>query len=353
MDNNNLNNNNAISLFATSAFMVKESIAIAGNKDLDLMLERMGAKSYVDNLYGLKYRSLSLYNIPADEVTYEMCYTAIKFGSTQELKYVPQRFLTAFLCVEAFKKIHDVSHLIHFMYSMPETFFTPQICSMLVAKAPETLSHIPKQRRIYTLCLYAVGHQGYGYLLKDVPMKFRTLRMCLSAISSTGDQRQTVGYYILRYIPMRVRRRAPELVTSILRGDGLELYSCKLWERTYENCLIACEQNGDALRKVPFHFKTKKMCWTAIKSKKGVALEHVPFRRKTRRMCSVAVENNGRSLEFVYTEWITLKMCRDAIRSTKYDLRTFPDRYIEMIQGEIDNENENENENAFATTHFF
>ena len=113
--------------------------------------------------------------------------------------------------------------------------------------------------------------------------------ICLEAVKQNGDA--------LRYVP-------EELKTS-------------------EICLAAVEQDGWALLYVPEDLKTSEICLTAVKQD-GMALEHVPKDLKTPEICLAAVKQNGMALRYVPKDFRTPEICLAAVKQDGWALRYVP-----------------------------
>jgi TM2 domain-containing membrane protein YozV len=88
---------------------------------------------------------------------------------------------------------------------------------------------------------------------------------------------------------------------------------------------------GVALRDVPEHFKTPRVCLAAV-TNYGGALEYVPENLKTPEICQAAVSNYGRALKDVPENLKTPEICQAAVSSSdgwslEYVLKYVPENF--------------------------
>ena len=101
----------------------------------------------------------------------------------------------------------------------------------LLNETPDGLHLIPRDQRVYDVCLYAVRKCGFN--LYEVPSRHRTYEVCLEAIKNSSG-------IVIAIVPME--------------------------HRTYELCLIACSKLGQVLEFVPQEHLDEQMYRAAIES---------------------------------------------------------------------------------------
>ena len=85
----------------------------------------------------------------------------------------------------------------------------------------------------------------------------------------------------------------------------------KLKQLNYQKYLGYIKINGCLIKNVPKEYITLEMCKIAVK-KHGVALKWVPEELKTKEMCNIAVTNDftGNALKYVPEEFKTYELCK-------------------------------------------
>ena len=78
---------------------------------------------------------------------------------------------------------------------------------------------------------------------------------------------------------------------------------------------------------VPDHFKTKRMCESAVEDK-SETIEFVPVHFKTKRMCERTVKDEPEALEFVPDHFKMQKMCDKVVKDDSYSLQLVPDWFV-------------------------
>ncbi len=126
----------------------------------------------------LKSHPLTLERVPRERITREMVDTAVA-TDPNAVQFVPKRLMTSALYAIAYKARHKrFSHI-------PESMLSEQAC----------IEHV----------------SGSGYWLRDIPMQWRTARVCAEAIHDSESA--------LEYVPESVKAEALRLAKEVPRDD--------------------------------------------------------------------------------------------------------------------------------------
>ena len=118
-----------------------------------------------------------------------------------------------------------------------------------------------------------------------------------------------------------------ERIESIKQLGGRHLKDFKPDEITYEMCLIAVMQDGDALKYVPADLCTEEIYNTACRSN-GYVLRYVPISYRTEELCEIAVNSYGCAIADVPEEYKTPELCLKAACQDPYAYNFIPVQYI-------------------------
>jgi hypothetical protein len=188
------------------------------------------------------------------------------------LKYIPEKYLTQELCELAVKQdgltLNDI----------PEYLKTPEIYELAVQQNGLSITYIPKELRTKELCELAVKQDGYA--LNYVPEKYLTQELCILSISHKKSH--------LISIPDKYKTK--------------EIYE------------LAVKQNGRALGDVPEEYKTKEMCKLAVKQN-GLALLYIPKQMRTQELCELAVKQDGNAIRYTPKDLRTQELCELALKN--------------------------------------
>ena len=107
-------------------------------------------------------------------------------------------------------------------------------------------------------------------------------------------------------------------------------------DKTYELCLEAVKQNGNALNSVPVNHKTYEICLAAVKSNPDCSLSYVPEIHKTYELCLEGVKQNGNMLYGVPENHKTYELCLEAVKNNYGVFRDLPEQFKSKIQSYLD-----------------
>jgi hypothetical protein len=235
-------------------------------------------------------------------------------------------------------------------------------------------------RQSLTACRVAVSE--HWYMLKYVEPRFKTLEVCVNAVSQSGRALQFVEKgdlekkelfeicqkavrktpEALRYVKdefgfddrdaadlcleaasadvsalryMKDEWKTKALYAHAVKENALALEFVKPEDRSHELCALAVEKNALALRFVPASFQTPDMCLAAVKNI-GSALRFVREELKTPDLCLEAVKQRGSALEYAPEESQTAELRRIAVKQNGYNLRfaksQTPDLCLEAVR---------------------
>jgi len=245
--------------------------------------------------------STALKYVPEKFKTAELCMEAVKQDGNA-LLYVPKNLWTAELCLEAVKKSDDVLEYMPssmktveiyleaakqwggWLEYVPEKFITAELCMEVVKKSDNGIEYVPEKFKTAELCMEAVKNDSYGYALKYVPENLKTAELCMKAVEKNS--------YAFEYVPENLK--------------------------TAELCMKAVEKNSYAFEYVPEKFKTAELCMKAVKKGRwGEALKYVPEALKTAELYMEAIKENHNAFKYVPEEFKTAELCMEAVKTNK------------------------------------
>jgi hypothetical protein len=217
---------------------------------------------------------------------------------------------------------------------IPVKFKTPKICLLAVQQNGSALQYVPEELITAEMCLIATKSGN-----SDIPKKFWTPELAIAYLQSN-----TIRIISIDSIPDTIL--IPELAD--IQQCGLMLKFIPDTLRTLEICMIAVKQNVDALQFVPKELRNHELYIIALKQKGstlrfileknrncvlckiavqqyGSALQYVPEKLRTPEICMIAVGKDGYALQYVPEIHITHEICMIAVKQEEYALRHVPE----------------------------
>jgi hypothetical protein len=244
----------------------------------------------------------------SEEKTYDLYLKFVK-NSGSLLSMVPREMLSREICLEAVKQYGLV------LEEVPEEFVDEQMCDIAVANNGLALWGLPQRYLTEERCMIAVKQNGQS--LSYVPQHMKTREMCLEALR----QKVLPDVLILSEVP-----------ESLLDS---------------EICTISITQQGENLRYVPQHIKTREMCllalqrepslfttpWVseykheaefimAVVQSNGAFLSEIPLKERTEEINYEAVKNSPTALAYVHSSSLTAELVIMALQQDGMALRT-------------------------------
>ena len=257
-------------------------------------------KTHEDAYSAVEHDGMELQYVDSEIISEELCLKAIKQGEDIDyqksmdarkkgigwaIKYVPEKFRTMELCIEAIKRSD------YAIGYVPEKVKTDDFWLEALVLNPSILKYIPDIFRTPEVYYEAVKTNGSA--LRYIPEEFKTPKLCYEAIIRSG--------YIFKYVPKefysteysekakkyylkKILKKSPELIKFIpeeyktadfyleaLKNDGVIFYygsipnECK----TTEVCIQLSHQLTRALKKnydflanhFDFNFLWKIISW--------------------------------------------------------------------------------------------
>lgn len=251
----------------------------------------------------IRKNGLALKHIPHEEQTYDMCMFAVALNG-KAIKYVNPKLMDS------------------------------DICRTAVYNTCEALSEIPidSEHLTYDTCLEAVRQKGY--MVDNVPEKFRTQELYENAVIQKYDFVERVPpefrtEQMLRYaLYVNMATTSPQNKYSRLFRElpiemrteemfmkyGVNLHDCKHLPYTNQMCLRSVTICGYQLYKVPIKLRTDEI-FTAAVAQDGFMLSEVPMLKKTYELCLLAVKQKGTALKFVPEKFYTQELLMASIKS--------------------------------------
>ena len=118
-----------------------------------------------------------------------------------------------------------------------------------------------------------------------------------------------------------------ERIQSIKKNGGCHLQNFKKENITYDMCLAAVMDDGEAIEYVPDDYKTKEIYTEACRSN-GMVLKKVPPMYASEKVYEIAVSSSGAALQFVPPESISLQLCRQAVLDSPTNFQYVPEKLI-------------------------
>ena len=306
-------------------------------------------KNPTNDLYNIAVQNnpYAIQFIPHDKQTFDIA----KFGKFMYIKNKTEE-----LCKYKVKK--DGLEL---QYVKPE-LMTDEICKLAVKQNGYALRYVHKQTD--EICKLAVKQNGFavkyvhnlteeicklavrknGYVLQFIPQDMFNEEICKLAFQSEilyrfggcddeDEEEEEYGEDEDDYNPNDDDDHdegLPEDPDDDVRQEG-KYYGCILkyvQNKTYEICKLAVINNGKSLKYVQSKFITEEICKLAVINN-GKSLKYVPSELMTDEICKLAVSKNGIALEFVKPELMTDEICKlavqqysDALEFVKQEFRT-------------------------------
>lgn len=212
--------------------------------------------------------SILLGNYNDNEITLDLCYKAIQ-NDSYSIKFVPDRFFTEELCLEAITNYPEALLVMHYSRSI------------------ELLENAITNK------VYMKAVQINGKILEYVPLEKRTLEICITAIKQDIDAIISIPKHKINNDIILI------IINHWKKPSYLAFIPNNLIEKL-SNYLIkkAIEYDGNALQFIPYSKKTTEICELAI-NQNGIFLEFVPNDKKTLDLCIKSVSNNHDAIEFV------------------------------------------------------
>ena len=115
-----------------------------------------------------------------------------------------------------------------------------------------------------------------------------------------------------------------EILSFIVRKDGMALQYVPDGMCTAELCRLAVGTNGMALQYVPLEMRTAELCLAAVQ-KNGSALLHVPEEKRTEELSLLAYKEVGWALYYISEEKRTAELCLEAVLKNVSALQFVPE----------------------------
>ena len=175
---------------------------------------------------------------------------------------------------------------------IPDKFKTLKVCLAEVEKNAGSLEYVPENMKTPEVCLAAV--RRWDLALKFVPEPLKTSKLCLTALQDVLNR------HVINFIPSEYFEDE-EFCFEAVQHHGPALEKVPDRFKTTELCLIAVQQNSDALEQVPDELKTVELCNIAV-NKRGWALEYVPEPLKTKELCLSVLTPSGWGVNYIPTK---------------------------------------------------
>ena len=160
----------------------------------------------------------------------------------------------------------------------------------------------------------------FGILFDELPERLRSYDLCLEAVREDGEA--------IAHVPARLR--TPALCLEAVRRSAEALGMLPERLRTYDLCLEAVRHHGDALFDVPKPLRDRVICRTAMKTTTAYnTLSVVPKEFVDAEMCRLAVRANGNALSIVPGSIIDRDLCLEAVRHEPDAIEWVPRRFMD------------------------
>lgn len=271
--------------------------------------------------------------VPKDILNYEIASIALtkkdEYMNESLLKFIPSNLIDYNLCLKA---VNQYGENLEFV---PDIFHTPELLQCSISQKPNAIKFTKKQSpELISICLendekYSsfeienVKEKNYEFYLKaialkkcklnDVPLKFRTSEICLSAVKNNGED--------LKHVPKQTEAICFEAVKS----DPNSLEFCHY---TSEKLILeALSRNGLIIKNIPC--PTEEMLFTSINNDPD-SLEYIPKELRTEKLCLTALRKSkdGSVLKYIEKEKQNLKMCIISLKKNEDNIQ-----YVDMVQG--------------------
>lgn len=218
---------------------------------------------------------------------------------------------------------------------VPVKFRTIEICMEAVKQNGYALLYVPEENITAAVCYEAFKQNTC--MLRYIPEEFITVQMCLDAFKSRSYdgmffEEDSYAGYIFNYVPEKFK--SMEIYHEAVKSKGNILKRLPKEVKTPQMCLDAVKREGKMLWYVPAEFKTMELCLEAV-TQDGIALNSVPDKFKTAKMCLEAVKSNGKALKFVPENLKTYELCREAVNQNIFASEYVPHEFTEEISKHI------------------
>jgi hypothetical protein len=167
--------------------------------------------------------------VPEELKTAKLCLEAVK-SNAAALNYVPEGLIEESvireLCLAAVQG--DT-----FLEDIPRKYLTAEACAAAVKRRGSDFDAVPPKMRDYAVYLAAFNDMSTSLKLDKVPKKFRTAELCRLAVEKDGSA--------LEYVPKRLV--TAELALAAAKRSSLSGIPEKF--RTIKVCLAASKSFGD------------------------------------------------------------------------------------------------------------
>ena len=119
----------------------------------------------------------------------------------------------------------------------------------------------------------------------------------------------------------------PDVITEILKNDGLSLFYVPVEKHTFDMIMTAVKNNGLALKYADKGKVSFDIIYEAVKND-GLALEYVPKLKQGPIYCEIAVRNNGLALKYVAKKLFTKELCLLAVENNGAALEYVPEEFL-------------------------
>jgi hypothetical protein len=203
--------------------------------------------------------------------TEEICQAAYN-NNYRAIQFIPFKYVTKEMCVEAVSKDGKFLKLIKYI-------FNNNVWGLI------------------THDMYLSAVKQNGLVLKFIPENERTYEICLEAVKQNG--------LALRYITSVANCNTDklyEICLEAVKQNGLALKYVQnmqeLSDKEYELNMAAVKQNGLALLYRTMIFVSDKLYYEAVDNN-YLAIIHVPKYKKTKELCDLAISKNYRASLFI------------------------------------------------------
>lgn len=159
-----------------------------------------------------------------------------------------------------------------------------------------------------------------GFFLEYIPKEYRTYNVCMAAVMQQGDA--------LVYVPEQ--HKSNDLCLAAMKQNNLALRFVpeKVIDEVInkEMCMEIVEQNGYGIYVIPQKFVTYEMCLTAIRQDPG-AICNIPLEHKSYELCLEVVVQNGYQLKFIPHKFYTSEMFMAAVSQCGVALEWVPEEH--------------------------
>lgn len=220
----------------------------------------------------IKYSLLYVpYKIKNSEFGKKLSLEAVKIKS-YNLDHVPLEILTEEIIIEAiythYRK-QDAGEVLNYIKNISPNgeWFTEEVCLAFI-DTYYGLVHIPKEKRTFKICLFAVKKRGKDIeLIPDEIKNDKEKMMVLYTNMAEKGQLQYIPQYILKDNSNELYKK------YLIKGYSLENISIP--NRDEELCLLAVQKCGLYLQWVPFDKRTKDICIAALQQNKK-SFQYIP-----------------------------------------------------------------------------